>query len=144
VGDDPAGSAEPEGLGLAVELPPEESRLRSRRSSGRIDPHALHRRKIDDDPSIAHRSAGDVVAAATDRDEEIALAREPDDGLDIGDAGTARDERGMPIDRAVPDAACGVVLRVVGTDQLATKVACQVGEGRIVERGGGATFSLKR
>jgi hypothetical protein len=75
--------------------------------------------------------------------EEIPLAREPDGGLDIGDAGTARDERGMTIDRAVPDAACSVVLRVAGTDQLATKVACQVGEGRIVESGGGATLSLE-
>jgi hypothetical protein len=65
--------------------------------------------------------------------EEIPLAREPDGDLDIGDAGTARDERGMTIDRAVPDAACDVVLRVAGTDQLAMKVACQVGEGRIVE-----------
>jgi hypothetical protein len=49
----------------------------------------------------------------------------------------------MTIDRAVPDAACGVVLRVAGTDQLATKVARQVGEGRVVESGGGATLSLE-
>jgi hypothetical protein len=84
------------------------------------------------------------VAAASHRDAEIALAREPDGGLDIGDAGAARDERGMAIDRAVPDAARGVVLRVAGTDQLAAEVSRQVGEDRIVESGGVATLGLER
>ena len=69
---------EPEGLGLAVELPPEEARLRSCRSSRGIDPHSLHRRKVD------------------------VLAREPDGGLDIGDTGKPRDELGMTIDGAPP------------------------------------------
>jgi hypothetical protein len=42
-------------------------------------------------------------------------------------------ERGMTIDRAVPDAARGVVLRVAGTDRLAAEVSRQVGEDRIVD-----------
>jgi hypothetical protein len=83
------------------------------------------------------------VAAASHGDEKIALARETDGGTDVGGAGAARDERGMTIDRTVPDGAGGVVLRVAGTDQLATNVARQVGQGRIVESGGGATLSLE-
>ena len=66
----------------------------------------------------AHPAGGDPARAR------------PDGGPDMGDAGTVRDERGMTIDRAVPDAACGVALRVAGvTHQSAMKVACQVGEG---------------
>jgi hypothetical protein len=83
------------------------------------------------------------VAAASHGDEKIALARETDGGPDIGDAGTARDEPGITIDRTVPDRAGGVVPRVPGTDELATEVSRQIGEGRIVESGGGARLSLE-
>jgi hypothetical protein len=83
------------------------------------------------------------VAAASHGDEKIALARETDGGPDVGGAGAARDEPGMTIDRAVPDRAGGVVLRVAGTDELSTEVLRQVGEGRIGERGGVATLGLE-
>src|SRR5262249_58152552 len=43
VSDDPAGYGEPQGLGLAVELAPEEPPLRPRRSPRWIAPQALHR-----------------------------------------------------------------------------------------------------
>jgi hypothetical protein len=49
----------------------------------------------------------------------------------------------MTIDRTVPDGAGGVVRRVAGTDELSTEVWRQVGEGRIVERGGVATLGLE-
>jgi hypothetical protein len=49
----------------------------------------------------------------------------------------------MTIDRTVPDRAGGVVLRVAGADELSTEVSRQVGEGRIVESGGGVTLSLE-
>jgi len=134
--DDPAGRGQPEGLGLAVELAPEESRLRSRRSPLRVDPQALHRREIDHEPAVTHRGAGDVVAAASHGDEKIARACETHGGPDVGGAGAARDEPGTTIDRAVPDRTGGVVLRVPGTDELSAEVLRQVGEGRIVESGG--------
>jgi hypothetical protein len=84
------------------------------------------------------------VAAASHSDEKIPLAREPDDSPDVGGAGAARDEPGMTIDRTVPDRAGGVVRRVAGTDELAAEVWRQVGEGRIVESGSGATLSFER
>jgi hypothetical protein len=133
--DDPAGRGEPEGLSLAVELAPEKSRLRARRSRRRIDPQALHRREIDHEPAVTHRGAGDVVAAGSHGHEQIALACETDSGPDVGGAGAARDEPGTTIDRTVPDRAGGVVLRVAGTDELSTEVLRQFGEGRIVENG---------
>jgi hypothetical protein len=83
------------------------------------------------------------VAAASHGHEEIALAREPDGGPDVGGAGAARHKPGTTIDRTVPDGAGGVVLRVAGTDERATEVLRQVGEGRIVERGGVATLGLE-
>jgi hypothetical protein len=81
------------------------------------------------------------VAAASHGDEKIALAREVDGGLDVGGAGAARHERGMTIDRTVPDRASGVVLRLAGTDELSAEVSREVGEGRIVESGGVARLS---
>jgi hypothetical protein len=83
------------------------------------------------------------VAAASHGDEKIALAREADGGPDVGGAGAARDEAGMTIDRTVPDRAGGMVMRVAGTDELSTEVSRQVADGRIVESGGVATFSLE-
>ena len=83
------------------------------------------------------------MAAASNGDEKIALARETDGGLDVGGAGAARDEPGTTIDRTVPDRAGRVVLRVAGTDERATEVWRQVGEGRIVQSGGVAPLSLE-
>jgi hypothetical protein len=67
------------------------------------------------------------VAAASHGDEKIVLACEADGGPDVGGTGAARDEPGMTIDRTVPDRAGGVVLRVAGTDELATEVSRQIG-----------------
>jgi hypothetical protein len=83
------------------------------------------------------------VAAASHGDEKIALAGETDCGPDVGGAGAARDERGMTIDRTVPDGAGGVVLRIARTDKLSTEVSRQVCEGRVVQSGGVARLSLE-
>jgi hypothetical protein len=83
------------------------------------------------------------VAAASHGDEKIALAREADGGPDVGDAGAARDEPGMTIDRTIPDGAGGIVLRVAGTDERSTEVLREVCEGRIVESSGVAALSLE-
>src|SRR5262249_10805314 len=99
------------------EIPPEQPRLCSCHSGAWIDPHARHGRKIDDDPAVADGRARDVVAASSDRDDELVLARESDCSPDIGDAGTARDEGRPAVDRAIPDAPVGVVGGVAGTDE---------------------------
>jgi hypothetical protein len=65
----PPVAASPKAWVSLVELAPEESRLRSRRSPRWIDPQALHRREIDHEPAVTHRGAGDVVAAASHGDE---------------------------------------------------------------------------
>ena len=36
-----------------------------------VDPHALHRRQVDDDAVVADRLPGDVVPAAADRDRQV-------------------------------------------------------------------------
>jgi hypothetical protein len=83
------------------------------------------------------------VAAASHGDEEIALARITNGGLDVGGAATACDESGMAIDRTVPDRAGGVVLRVGGTDERSTEVSAEVGKGLIGERGVVAMLRLE-
>jgi hypothetical protein len=83
------------------------------------------------------------VAAASHCHKQTALPRETDGGLDIGGAGTARDEPGTTIDRTVPDRAGLVVPRVAGTDERSPEVSRQASDGRIVESGGVGTLSLE-
>ena len=141
--DDPTGRGEPEALGLVVELPPKQTSLRSRNTGAGIDPHSLHRREIDDDTVIAHGSAGDVVTASSHRNHELAFAREPDRGDDVGDAGAARDESRAAIDRSIPDAPRGVVWGIARAYQLAAEVPLQVSDGRIVKRCRAVRFGLE-
>jgi hypothetical protein len=49
------------------------------------------------------------VAAASKRDRESLIAREPHRGDHVGNTGAARDQRRLPVDRAVPDPAVLVV-----------------------------------
>src|SRR5688572_32392527 len=87
--DDPTGRGEPEALSLMVELPPEEPRLRPRRPTARVHPYSFHRRKIDHDPVTTDGRTGDVVAAASHRDDEFALAGDANRAGKAGTAGAA-------------------------------------------------------
>jgi hypothetical protein len=83
------------------------------------------------------------VATASHGHDKITLACETDGGPDVAGAGAARDDRGMTIDRTVPNRTGGVVLWVAGTDDLSTEVSRQVGERRIVESGRVAALVLE-
>ena len=85
-------------------------------------------------PSHA-REAGDAVAAAADGDGEVLLAREARRPHDVGDAGTAGDQGRAAVDRAVPDRARLVVVRVARTDELAAQALLELGERGLAERG---------
>ncbi len=45
---------------------------------------------------------------------------------DVGGAGAARDERGVTVERAVPEAARVVVRRVAGKDELAAQIGAEL------------------
>ena len=78
VADDAARGGEPERLGGAVELAPEEPAGRPRGARRRIDPDRLHQREVDHQPAVADGVTGDGVPAAAHRDEQVALPREAD------------------------------------------------------------------
>jgi hypothetical protein len=84
-----------------------------------VDAHASHAREIDDDAGVARGETGDAVAAATNRDGQVLLARKTDGRNDVVDAGRPDDERGPPVDHRVPDHARRVVLRIRRKDDLA-------------------------
>ncbi len=130
---DAARSGEAEGLGLAVDLAPKQSRLCAGGPRHRVDPEALHRGQIDDDSAIARRRAGHVVAAAAHGDDELPLAREPHGGPDVGDPSTACDEGGAAVDGPVPDAAGGFVRPIACADQLPPELSREAGEGGVVQ-----------
>ena len=88
-----------------------------------VDLDALHGREVDHEAAIAHRGAGDVVAAAADRHEQIVLARETHRPDDVAGLRTAHDHGGSSIDHAVPDRASLVVVGRVGPDHATVKAS---------------------
>ena len=94
VGDDPAHRRQPVKLRLAVELAPEHAGLGPGGARRRVDPDALHRRKVDHEAAVAERMTADAVAAGAHRHEQVALAREANRRDHIGDAGAASDAGG--------------------------------------------------
>ena len=79
------------------------------------------RREVDDEAAVADGVAGDVVAAAADRHEQLVLAGEGDRGDDVGAPGAAGDQGRAAIDHGIEDLAGGVVVRVAGAQQLAAQ-----------------------
>src|SRR5439155_6118745 len=75
----------------------------------------LHWPQIDHQPTVADRLARVVVTAASHRDEQVLLAREPDG------------------DHPIPDLARGVVARVPRAQQLAAETRGEFVDHRIVE-----------
>ena len=92
------------------------------RAAGGVDPHAAQQRQVDHQPAVAHRQAGDVVAAA---------AHGVDDAGARARSCTARTTSAVPVQRAisagpavdhrVPDLARLVVGRVVRREQRAAE-----------------------
>jgi hypothetical protein len=87
------------------------------------------------------------VAAASRRDRQSLLPREPHRGDYIGDPGAAHDQRRPAVDRTVPDLAMVVEGGVARPDQLAPETAGQLLEVILIERdltrGGAQTSPLQ-
>jgi hypothetical protein len=126
VGDDPRRDGEPEGLRLAVELAEQNAGLGPGLARLRIDADALHLPQIDHHPRVADRQSGVAVAAASRRDRQSLLLREPNRGDHVGDPGAARDQRRAAVDRAVPDLALLVVGGIRGAGQPTAKGALEL------------------
>jgi len=119
VAHDAARGGQTERLCLVVDIAPQGTALDQGPALDGIDRDGAHRRKVDHDPVVAHRSPGHVVATASHGDLEVAVPGEPDGRGNIGGAAAPRDQTRSSIDRPVPDGARVVVVRVVGGDHLA-------------------------
>jgi len=130
--DDPAGHGESEELRLPIRLAPGRASLCPHRLRRRIDVDAAHLREIDHQAAVVDCVAGDVVAAALDRDEQVLLAREGDGVDDIGCAAALHDQRRSTVDQPVPERAGIVVARIAGSqNRSAQSVLEDLGRFRV-------------
>ena len=121
MGDPTTSDREPEVLGLAIELAPGEPGLGTGGSRLRVHPHALHRREVYDDASVARRVAGHGVASAAHRHHQFILAGEVHRGGDICNAGTAGDQSRSAVYHGVEDGAGCIVAVILRSYQLAAE-----------------------
>ena len=122
--DRAAGGGQAVPLGGEVQLGPGQAAGGPRGPCRGVDRHRLELRQVDHDAAVADAVPHHGVAAAADRDRQVALAGEPDRLLDVVGAGAAGDQRGLPVDRAVPDpAGLGVALLARSQQRAAEAVA---------------------
>ena len=118
-------------LRFAIEIAEQATTLGARHACDRIHKHAPHRGEIDHQSAVANREAGDVVPAALHRERQALRPRKIHAGDDVADADAARDERGPPIDHAVPDRARFVIARLAGSEKGSAQLRLQFGaQGR--------------
>ena len=104
-----------------------------------VDVETLHVAEVEHDPAVGRAVALRAVAAGPDREIQPGLARQGDDLLDVVDARDADDDGRAAIDMPRLDLALGVVVVVVGSDDLAGDAAAEPREielGRAVGRVG--------
>ena len=119
VAHDASGGGQAVGLRLVVDVAPQGTSLDMGRTSGGVDGDGADRGQVDDDPVVAHRGAGHVVAPAPYRDLEVAVPCEAHRRGHVGDPGASGDQSGSPVDHAVPHGAGVVVVSGSGGDHLA-------------------------
>jgi hypothetical protein len=133
VAHDASGRRQSVGLGRAVDVAPQGTALDVGRACGGVDRHGAHRRKVDDDPVVAHRRAGHVVTSTPYRDLHVTVPREAHRRGDVGDPTASGDQPGSPVDHAVPHRSRAVVVSVPGGDELAPKARDLRARRRVAE-----------
>src|SRR6202043_458635 len=98
-----------EGLRGAVQRAEYRAALDPGAPRDRIDGNAAHRGEVDHEPAVRDSEAGDVVAAATDADLQVALTGDAHRGDDVADRGTPDDQVRAVVDHPIPDRPGGVV-----------------------------------
>jgi hypothetical protein len=121
VAHDPAGGGQTVRLRLVVNIAPQRTTLHPGAAVGGIDPHAPHRREVDNDAVVANSSARDVMASAPYGDLQIVVAGEPDGSDHVGGADASGDQARTPVNGTVPDCTGDVVVGMVGTDEPASE-----------------------
>ena len=104
----------------------------------RVDAHAAKARQVDLHALLAGGLAGGAVAAALDREQQVAIAREAHRAHDVRDAGRLHDERRVHVDGFVQHAARRVVARIAGEEQGPAQARLEIGERRLLDDRGRA------
>ncbi|EDY21437.1 hypothetical protein CfE428DRAFT_0682 [Chthoniobacter flavus Ellin428] len=124
-GIDPRGRGEAVHLRGAIHVGQRAAWLHRRAASAGIDPHTLHRRKVDHQPVFADRETGDVVSSAPDRNLEPIFAGIIHRLHDVGLSPATDDGGGSAVDHAVPNGASLVVSEVSGKEDVAAETLVQ-------------------
>ena len=82
-----------EHLRLAVDVGEQGAALHPREPAHRVDLHAAHAGQVDEEAAPDGRQAGDGVAPAAHRDQQVSLARERDGIDDVAGPGAPRRDR---------------------------------------------------
>jgi hypothetical protein len=86
---------------------------------------AAHSGEIDHEPVVADGVAGDGVAAATDRDFQLVLARSPHRRLHVADAPAPGDQAWIAIDHPIVHAPADVVRGIAGDEHVTGQVGTE-------------------
>ncbi len=129
----PAVVTRPHGHRLVVEVAQQAAALDVRPARRGIDPRAAQARQVDLQAAVAGGLAGEAVAAALDRDQQLALAREVDRALDVRGAGRLHDERRVPVELRVQDAPRRVVARIAREQQRPAQARLELGDRGLLD-----------
>ena len=111
LGDRPSGHRQAVLGGSIVQLRPDHAAFGGGGCLVGIDRDRLHLGEVDHHAAVGHGAAGDVVAAAADRDLESCPARERERRDDVVRRPAADDHRGPAVDEAVVHGTCRLVAR---------------------------------
>ena len=117
-----------------VELGERDARLHARGARGGIHDDALHRRQVDHEAVVAHGIAGDVVARAFDRDQQVVRGREANRLLHLRRRGAARDQARPAIDHRIPDGPRLVIAGRRRCQQAIAERGLQLGKLLVLKR----------
>ena len=119
--DDAKRHSQSERVRRVIDLSGQAARGDPRSLGRRIDPYALHHRKIDNETIIDAAEPGSIMAAATYGDGQILLAAEVHSRDHIGRVGAARDQMRPLVDHRVIKLARLIVFGVVAADKRAAQ-----------------------
>src|SRR6478752_3290297 len=109
---DPEGSGKSKGLCFFVKVSEGSARFHPCSTGSGVDPDGTHLRKVDQQAAFTDGIAGDVVAAAANRQQEAMLAREPNRSNDVRGTPAADNRARAAVDHCIPDCARLIVARL--------------------------------
>ena len=132
--DDPEWHGLTEGLGRVIDVAGRAARAHSHRLVLGVDPHALHRRQVDDQAVVDAAETRAIVAAAANGDRELVVPAEIDRGDHVGDVGASGDEQRPLVDHGVVELSRLFVFRMVAPDNRPAKTLGKFGNDFVVHR----------